>query len=49
MQALAVPFAGNLDPMVTETEMRQSLEERCGPVSRTNLLEGNSGGYGEGQ
>eukprot|EP00668_Euglena_longa_P031922 GGOE01041194.1.p1 GENE.GGOE01041194.1~~GGOE01041194.1.p1 ORF type:complete len:534 (-),score=117.13 GGOE01041194.1:312-1751(-) len=38
-------YIGNIDPAVSEAEMRTWFEERCGPAVKTNMLEGTSGGY----
>eukprot|EP00667_Euglena_gracilis_P006146 EG_transcript_6194 len=38
-------YIGNIDPVISEAEMRVWFEERCGPSMKTNMLEGTSGGY----
>lgn len=38
-------YIGNIDPAISENEMKSFFEDRCGPSCRTNMLEGNTGGY----
>jgi RNA recognition motif-containing protein len=38
-------YVGNIDPAITETDLKAWFEERVGPVTKTNMLEGTTGGY----